>query len=179
MAVKHPAFRKKFPLLVTGSFLALQPVFSLQSFAAEQYDCQVSPTGGWACAPKTATSALPPRPQHSRNAVSTTAGTTAEAVAKQDAAPVLVTESGGRALASRSADYSHLDWVPRDKLTAAQLAEAGPYCAGAYVEPLRPGMDDTTPLSEAPMYVSAKASRFEQEKQIAMPSQAHGHTQAD
>lgn len=167
MAVKHPAFRKKFPLLVTGSFLALQPVFSLQSFAAEQYDCQVSPTGGWACAPKTATSALPPRPQHSRNAVSTTAGTTAEAVAKQDAAPVLVTESGGRALASRSADYSHLDWVPRDKLTAAQLAEAGPYCAGAYVEPLRPGMDDTTPLSEAPMYVSAKASRFEQEKQIA------------
>ncbi|MGP9827502.1 LPS-assembly protein LptD [Ectopseudomonas khazarica] len=171
MAVKHPAFRKKFPLLVTGSFLALQPVFSLQSFAAEQYDCQVSPTGGWACAPKTAASALPPRPQHSRNAVSatagTTAGTTSEAVAKQDAAVVLVTESGGRALASRSADYSHLDWVPRDKLTAAQLAETGPYCAGAYVEPLRPGMDDTTPLSEAPMYVSAKASRFEQEKQIA------------
>ncbi|MPS41854.1 MAG: LPS-assembly protein LptD, partial [Pseudomonas sp.] len=62
---------------------------------------------------------------------------------------------------------SHLDWVPRDKLTAAQLAEAGPYCAGAYVEPLRPGMDDTTPLDESPMYVSAKASRFEQEKQIA------------
>lgn len=80
---------------------------------------------------------------------------------------MLVTESKGRALASRSPDYSHLDWVPRDKLTAAQLAEAGPYCAGAYVEPLRPGMDDTAPLDESPMYVSAKASRFEQEKQIA------------
>ncbi|WP_212631053.1 LPS-assembly protein LptD [Pseudomonas sp. KB-10] len=166
MAVKHPAFRKKFPLLVTGSFLALQPVFSLQSFAAEQYDCQASPTGGWACAPKSAANALPPRPVHSRDAVSSS-GTTGEAVAKQDAAPVLVTESKGRALASRSPDYSHLDWVPRDKLTAAQLAEAGPYCAGAYIEPLRPGMDDTTPLDESPMYVSAKASRFEQEKQIA------------
>ncbi|MAE23173.1 MAG: LPS biosynthesis protein [Pseudomonas sp.] len=166
MAVKYPAFRKKFPLLVTGSLLALQPAFSLQSFAAEQYDCQASPTGGWACAPKSAASALPPRPVHSRDAVST-GGASSEAVAKQDAAPVLVTESKGRALASRSPDYSHLDWVPRDKLTAAQLAEAGPYCAGAYVEPLRPGMDDTTPLDESPMFVSAKASRFEQEKQIA------------
>lgn len=166
MAVKYPAFRKKFPLLVTGSLLALQPAFSLQSFAAEQYDCQASPTGGWACAPKSVASALPPRPVHSRDAVST-GGASNEAVAKQEAAPVLVTESKGRALASRSPDYSHLDWVPRDKLTAAQLAEAGPYCAGAYVEPLRPGMDDTTPLDESPMYVSAKASRFEQEKQIA------------
>ncbi|TXR41138.1 LPS-assembly protein LptD [Ectopseudomonas mendocina] len=166
MAVKYPAFRKKFPLLVTGSLLALQPAFSLQAFAAEQYNCQASPTGGWACAPKSAASALPPRPLHSRDAVST-GGATSQAVAKQEAAPVLVTESKGRALASRSPDYSHLDWVPREKLTAAQLAEAGPYCAGAYVEPLRPGMDDTTPLDESPMYVSAKASRFEQEKQIA------------
>lgn len=166
MAVKYPAFRKKFPLLVTGSLLALQPAFSLQAFAAEQYNCQASPTGGWACAPKSAASALPPRPLHSRDAVSSS-GSSSEASTRQEAAPVLVTESKGRALASRSPDYSHLDWVPRDKLTAAQLAEAGPYCAGAYVEPLRPGMDDTTPLDESPMYVSAKASRFEQEKQIA------------
>lgn len=166
MAVKYPAFRKKFPLLVTGSLLALQPAFSLQAFAAEQYNCQASPTGGWACAPKSAASALPPRPLHSRDAVSSS-GSSSEASTRQEAAPVLVTESKGRALASRSPDYSHLDWVPREKLTAAQLAEAGPYCAGAYVEPLRPGMDDTTPLDESPMYVSAKASRFEQEKQIA------------
>jgi LPS-assembly protein len=166
MAVKYPAFRKKFPLLVTGSLLALQPAFSLQAFAAEQYNCQASPTGGWACAPKSAASALPPRPLHSRDAVSSS-GSSSEASTRQEAAPVLVTESKGRALASRSPDYSHLDWVPRDKLTAAQLAEAGPYCAGTYVEPLRPGMDDTTPLDESPMYVSAKASRFEQEKQIA------------
>ncbi|MGP0173198.1 LPS-assembly protein LptD [Pseudomonas sp. NCHU5208] len=166
MAVKHPAFRKKFPLLVTGSLLALQPAFSLQTFAAEQYDCSASPSGGWACAPKTAASSLPPRPVHSQSSVST--GTTqTTASARQEAAPTLVTESKGRALASRSADYSHLDWVPRDKLTAAQLAEAGPYCAGAYVEPLRPGMDDTTPLDEAPMFVSAKASRYEQEQQVA------------
>ena len=82
MAVKYPAFRKKFPLLVTGSLLALQPAFSLQSFAAEQYDCQASPTGGWACAPKSAASTLPPRPVHSRDAVST-GGATSQAVAKR------------------------------------------------------------------------------------------------
>ena len=167
MAVKQPAFRKKFPLLVTGSLLALQPAFSLQAFAAEQYDCSVSAGGGWACAPKTAASPLPPRPAHSQSAVSTPSTPTTAAATKQEAAPTLVTESKGRGLVSRSADYSHLDWVPREKLSAAQLAEAGPYCSGAYVEPLRPGMNDTTPLDEAPMFVSAKASRYEQEQQVA------------
>ena len=105
MAVKYPAFRKKFPLLVTGSLLALQPAFSLQAFAAEQYNCQASPTGGWACAPKSAASALPPRPLHSRDAVSSS-GSSSEASTRQEAAPVLVTESKGRALTSVS--YTHL-----------------------------------------------------------------------
>ncbi len=79
----------------------------------------------------------------------------------------LVTEAKGKGLRSRSADYSHLDWVPREKLTAAQLAETGPYCSGAYVEPIRPGMDDKTKMSDAPMFVGAKASRYEQEAQVA------------
>ena len=141
MAVKYPAFRKKFPLLVTGSLLALQPVATQYVVAAEQYDCQVSPTGGWACAPKTDNAVLPPRPVHSASAVSSVAGTSAEKTStvasgeavSNEAKPVLVTESKGKALKSRSADYSHLDWVPRDKLTAEQLAETGPYCSGAYV----------------------------------------------
>ncbi|NEM46026.1 MAG: LPS-assembly protein LptD, partial [Xanthomonas perforans] len=168
MAVKYPAFRKKFPLLVTGGLLALQPFASPFATAAEQFDCQASPTGGWACAPKTSNAALPSRPTHSANSVSAGAATTA-AAAKPDAkaAPTQVTEAGGRALASRSADYSHLDWVPREKLTSAQLAEIGPACSGAYIEPTRPGMNDTTPMSEAPMFVSAKASRYQQEEQVA------------
>ncbi len=168
MAVKYPAFRKKFPLLVTGSLLALQPVAVPFAFAAEQYDCQVSASGGWACAPKASTAALPARPAPR----ATVAGAAADASSgsqgqEKVAQTTLVTESRGKGLASRSADYSHLDWVPRENLSAAQLAEAGPYCAGAYVEPLRPGMDDTTPMSEAPLFVSAKASRYEQEEQIA------------
>ena len=57
--------------------------------------------------------------------------------------------------------------MPRDQLTPAQLAETGPYCAGTYVEPDRPGKFDTTPMSEAPTYVSAKATRYEQEQEIA------------
>ena len=167
MAVKYPAFRKKFPLLVTGGLLALQPFASPFATAAEQFDCQASPAGGWACAPKSSTANLPIRPTHSTNAVS--AGTAGTVAAKPDtkAAPTQVTESGGRALASRSADYSHLDWVPREQLTSAQLAEIGPSCSGSYIEPSRPGMNDTTPMSEAPMFVSAKASRYQQEEQVA------------
>jgi LPS-assembly protein len=169
MAVKLPVFRKKFPLLVTGSLLALQPVATPFAVAAEQFDCQASTTGGWACSPKTANAAQLPRPQHSATAVSTVAGTGAAQPADGQAAStaVLVTESQGKGLSSRSAGYSHLDWVPRDKLSAAQLAEVGPYCAGSYVEPLRPGMSDDTPMDEAPMFVSAKASRYAQETQTA------------
>ncbi|WP_026146667.1 LPS-assembly protein LptD [Zestomonas thermotolerans] len=170
MAVNSPSFRRKFPLMITGGLLAIHSVAAQQVTAAEQFDCQVSPSGGWACAPRTPTAALPPRPAHSASAVSSAApgAKPAEADGKPaEPATALVSESKGKGLQSRSADYSHLDWVPRDQLTPAQLAETGPYCAGAYVEPQRPGMDDTTPLDEAPMYISAKASRYEQEKQIA------------
>ncbi|MFC5699530.1 LPS-assembly protein LptD [Pseudomonas sp. GCM10022186] len=165
MAVRSPAFRRKFPLLVTGSLLALQPVASSFVVAAEQFDCQASATGGWACAPKAGTEKLPPRPVHGSSAVSSTIG--AAQPTAEGAKPTLVTEAEGKGLTSRSTDFSHLDWVPRDQLTPAQLAETGPYCAGAYVEPSRPGMNDDTPMEDAPTYISAKASRYEQEKQIA------------
>lgn len=168
MAVKYPAFRKKFPLLVTGSLLAFQPLAIPFAVAAEQYDCQVSATGGWACAPKASNAALPARPvQRDSLASSATADDSVGSGQGKAAQATLVTESRGRGLASRSADYSHLDWVPRENLSAAQLAETGPYCAGAYVEPIRPGMDDQTPTDEAPMFLSAKASRYEQEEQVA------------
>ncbi|TRX75076.1 LPS-assembly protein LptD [Pseudomonas mangiferae] len=173
MAVKSPVFRRKFPLLVTGSLLALQPFATPFALAADQFDCQASATGGWACAPKTSNAPLPPRPVHSESAVSSSGSAPAvdgsgEPVrAGAQPGPTLVTESGGKALKSRSADYSHLDWVPRNKLNSAQLAEIGPYCAGTYVEPWRPGMDDKTPKDQAPLYVSAKASRYEEDQQVA------------
>lgn len=170
MALKSPAFRRKFPLLVTGSLLAMQPFATSFVVAAEQYDCSVSASGAWDCAPKTAAAPLPPRPVHDGAAVSSGTSTAqAEAGGSVDTEPkpMLVTESKGRGLRSRSADYSHLDWVPRDKLTAAQLAETGPYCGGSYIEPTRPGMNDKTNKSDAPTFIGAKASRYEQEQQIA------------
>ncbi|KAA8558036.1 LPS-assembly protein LptD [Pseudomonas extremaustralis] len=170
MALKSPAFRRKFPLLVTGSLLAMQPFATSFVVAAEQYDCSVSASGAWDCAPKTAAAPLPPRPVHDGAAVSSANSTAqADAGGNAEAEPktALVTESKGRGLRSRSADYSHLDWVPREKLTAAQLAETGPYCSGAYIEPTRPGMNDKTNKSDAPTFIGAKASRYEQESQVA------------
>ena len=171
MALKSPAFRRKFPLLVTGGLLALQPLATSYVVAAEQFDCQVSASGSWDCKPKTSVNTLPPRPVHDGAAVSS-ANATPEQVAAGTAeakgtGTALVTESKGRGLKSRSADYSHLDWVPRDKLTAAQLAETGPYCSGAYIEPTRPGMNDSTPKDESPTFIGAKVSRYQQEQQIA------------
>ena len=162
MALKSPAFRKKFPLLVTGSLLAMQPLATPFAVAEEQYDCSVSASGGWDCAPKATTAQLPPRPVHSDASVGAS-GETIEQVAQTP----LVTEAKGRGLKARSADYSHLDWVERDKLTPAQLAETGPYCSGAYIEPIRPGMNDPTSKSDSPTFIGAKASRYQQEEQIA------------
>ncbi|RRV04766.1 LPS-assembly protein LptD [Pseudomonas sp. v388] len=170
MALKSPAFRKKFPLLVTGSLLAMQPLATQFAVAAEQYDCSVSASGAWNCAPKASAAAeLPPRPVHSATSVSSNGTVVSEGVSAGEpvATTQLVTEAKGKGLKSRSADYSHLDWVPRENLTPAQLAETGPYCSGAYVEPVRPGMDDKTPMDEAPLFVGAKASRYEQEAQVA------------
>ena len=150
---------------MTSGLLALQPLATPFAVAAEQFDCAASASGGWACTPKSAATSQLPRPQHTTTAVSAVAG--AAAVSGGAERTTLVTESEGRGLQSRSADYSHLDWVPREQLTEAQLAETGPYCAGAYVEPLRPGMSDDTPMDEAPLFVSAKASRYEQEKEAA------------
>ncbi|MEA9996107.1 LPS-assembly protein LptD [Pseudomonas sp. 10B1] len=169
MALKSHAFRKKFPLLVTGSLLAMQPLATPFAVAAEQYDCSVSAAGAWDCAPKVNAVQLPPRPVHSVDGISTNGQSTPDAgsTAGEKVPITLVTQAKGYGLKSRSADYSHLDWVPRDKLTPAQLAETGPYCSGAYVEPIRPGMNDNTKMSDAPMFVGAKASRYEQEAQVA------------
>ncbi len=168
MALKSPAFRKKFPLLVTGSLLAMQPLASQFVVAAEQYDCSVSATGGWACAPKATAAALPPRPVHDGSAVSAAGDAATENGSTADTGPktALVTEAKGRGLKARSEDYSHLDWVPREKLTAAQLAETGPYCSGAYIEPTRPGMNDKTNKSDAPTFIGAKASRYNTDDQV-------------
>lgn len=153
MALTPPLFRRKFPLLVTGSLLALGSAPLLQ--AAEQFDCRASASGAWACTPKSAPAALPPRPQApvaAEPTAATPASTSAPATAE-------------RSVAARSADYSHLDWVPREQLSEAQRAEIAPYCAGDYVEPLRPGMDDRTPADESPTFVSARASRYDQQSE--------------
>jgi len=170
MALKSPAFRRKFPLLFTGGLLAMQPLAIPVVIAAEQFDCQVSAAGSWDCKPKANVADLPPRPVHDGAAASNIADGGEQGSGSREekaAGTALVTESKGRVLKSRSADYSHLDWVPRENLTAAQLAETGPYCSGAYIEPVRPGMNDKTPKSEAPTFIGAKASRYQQEEQVA------------
>mgnify|MGYP006360442121 FL=1 len=166
MAAKLPVFRKKFPYLVAGSLLAVQPLAVTKAVGAEQFNCQASASGGWACATVSGNASLPPRPQ-ARQA-------TAAAPGKQPVAGTTTIAAGqpetvGETLADSqsAADFSRLDWVPRSQLTEAQLAEVGPYCHGDYIEPKRPGMNDDTPMSEAPMFLSAKASRFDQQNQVA------------
>ncbi len=100
MALKSPAFRRKFPLLVTGGLLALQPLATSYVVAAEQFDCQVSAAGGWDCKPKAPVNNLPPRPVHEGAAVST--GTEAASEGEPADRPMLAPEAKGRALKSRS-----------------------------------------------------------------------------
>lgn len=132
--------------MLAGGLLALQPLTN--SFGAEeQFDCRSAEDGTWVCAAEPAPADLPPRPEHSSSD-----GASAAAPAPQ------------RAPSSRPSfnPHQHLDWVPRDQLTAEQQAEIGPWCRGGYVEPARPGMDDRTPADEAPTYASADSSSYDQ-----------------
>ena len=164
MAV-NSIYRKKFPLLVTGALCILQPLLSSSIHAAQQYDCKASANGGWACSTQDNAAALP-RPEHAaatpQTRAGTTSGTTHPAPVARTHSATSVVDSQGKVLSSRSADFSHLDWVPREQLSAEQLAETGPYCGGDYIEPLRPGMNDTTAVKDAPLYINAGASRYEQ-----------------
>jgi LPS-assembly protein len=166
MAAKQPVFRKKLPLLVTSGLLAVQPLVAGLVIAADQFNCQASATGGWACSPTSANANLPPRPLPKQGAPANAAtraigGETVIAASSRTVADETLV--GGMS----AADFSRLDWVPRSQLTAEQLVEVGPSCGGDYIEPKRPGMNDKTPMSEAPMFVSAKASRYAQQEQVA------------
>lgn len=164
MAVKTTVFYKKIPLLVTGSFLLLQPFVVIPSaFGNNQFSCRPSASGGWDCSTGERAANLPPRPSTSLEPSSAVVADNVKATKTENK---LASDNKGKVLATRSDDYSHLDWVPRDKLTAAQLAEVGPYCEGGYVEPTRIGMNDKTPLADAPTFISANASRYNQEKQM-------------
>ncbi len=144
MAVKY-IYRKNLPVLAAGAFCILQPLLGSSIAAAQQVDCKADASGGWSCSPQDNQQTLPPSPE-STNAAS---------------------DSRGQGLTERSVDYNHLDWVPRDQLTEKQLAEVGPYCSGGYIEPSRSGMDDTTAFKDAPLYISAGATRYEQSSEIA------------
>lgn len=183
MALNPPLFRRKFPLLVTGSLLAL--VAAPQLLAAEQFDCRVGAEGGWACAPRTSAAALPPRPQPAsstaRSIPAAVADKTAATAAAAPAAPApapraaatlparpdTATATGIPEPVQRSADYSYLDWVPRERLNAEQLAEIAPYCAGSYVEPERPGRAEGASAEQSPTFVSARVSRYDQQRELA------------
>ncbi|TFZ32978.1 LPS-assembly protein LptD, partial [Pseudomonas syringae] len=64
-------------------------------------------------------------------------------------------------------DTARVDWRRGARRTAAQMAETVPYGSGGDVAPIRPGRNDKTPMKDAPMFVGAKASRYEQEAQVA------------
>ncbi|SDS44671.1 LPS-assembly protein [Halopseudomonas sabulinigri] len=160
MAYRTPPFRSSFPMLLASSLLLAQPI---SAFAANQVQCRASGTS-WSCEPVQARGELPPRPPQPR-----------PLPAPVSDAPVGITApaaaAGVAAAATQAAprnDFSRLDWVPREQLTAEQQAAIAPYCGGTYVEPARSGRDDETPFDELPVYASADSSRFEQGSQTGV-----------
>ncbi len=172
MAAKY-IFYKKTPLLTLGALCILHPLLSSSVAIAQQFDCQAGPDGGWSCAAKESQVQRPPRPAKTSQTSASVADSRQPQASDHRAQPAPAatattgSDSGGQALIQRSNEYSHLDWVPREQLTEQQLAEVGPYCSGGYIEPDRPGMDDTTPFKDAPLYIKAGASRYVQSTETA------------
>lgn len=148
--------------LALGIFAALHP-FAAQQVLANEFNCTVGPSGQWLCVSEEK-ARVAPRP----------------APAPAAAAPVSPRQTVSAAATSPAAEegdldirrstpatpYAHLDWIPREQLSAAQLAEISPYCAGTYIEPARLGRDDDTPLNQSPIFASAERSSYSQPKQI-------------
>lgn len=153
MAYPTPPFRPSFSLLLASGLLLAHPATSL---AASQVECRAdSSGGGWVCTPLKATAELPPRPGKP----------VVRAAEPEPEAERVVSDTRQPAARPHSADFSELDWVPRDQLTAAQQAAIAPYCSGDYIEPPRAGRDDNTPFDQLPVYASADSSSFEQRSQ--------------
>ena len=151
MAYPKPPFRPSFSLLLASGLLLAQPATSL---AVSQVECRAdSAGGGWVCVPLEATADLPPRPGKPVVRTPESAPEPERAVSEV------------RQPATQTADFSELDWVPRDQLTEAQQAAIAPYCSGDYIEPPRAGRDDNTPFDQLPVYASADSSSFEQRNQ--------------
>ncbi|TDQ34781.1 LPS-assembly protein LptD [Thiopseudomonas denitrificans] len=151
--------------LALGIFAALHP-FAAQQVLANEFNCTVGPNGQWLCvteekarvAPRPATAPAPMAPASQQQTVSTPAATGQPASDESGAVDIR------RSTAANP--YAHLDWIPRDQLSAAQLEEIAPYCAGTYIEPARLGKDDNTPLNQSPIFASADSSSYNQPEQI-------------
>lgn len=163
--------------LALGVFFALYPLSMISAQADSQYSCAVGAGGQWICTTQEKPRSVPrptpiSEPATSKTATSTSKEATTAPVTttarKAKASTKQAAQAKGYALNSRSSDYSHLDWVPRESLTGEQLAEISPYCGGTYIEPLRLGKDDTTPFKQAPIYVNAINSRHEQSTQLTV-----------
>lgn len=155
MAYRKPPFRPSFPMLLASGLFLAQPMTSL---AVGQVECRASEDGsGWSCDPVEAQSTLPPRPERL---------TPAQRMDENAEPARAITRTIDTPSTPQGAsEFSDLDWVPREQLSAAQRAVIAPYCAGTYVEPPREGRDDDTPFDELPIYAEADSSRYEQGNQ--------------
>ncbi len=168
MAVKAPAFRRKFPLLVTSSLIALSTAPLLH--AEDQFNCRADSSGRWDCSSQQVQRTAP-RPQPIE--AQPVATESVRSPARRDTAPASpATDIAAPQTASTVTStaqpaqnpHQHLDWVPRAQLSPAQLAEISPWCKGSYVEPARA---TETGAQESSTYLSARASRYDQQNQIA------------
>lgn len=170
MAYRIPPYRPSFPMLLASSLLVAQPMTAL---ANEQVDCRPSSDGaGWSCSAAQAATPLPPRPAR----IEPRPAGAPQTAAQQDAAPqqnesvqrprkqpLPAADTTTAQTPARQNEFSELDWVPREQLSAELQASIAPYCSGTYVEPERAGQDDDTPFEDLPIYAEADTSRFQQD----------------
>lgn len=140
------------PHLLAMAVLSALPTLAL---AATEHSCSVGAGGQWLCVSEERERSTP-RPEP---AVQPKVPTATTAIADQ-------VSSADSHQPTAIATRTRLDWIPREQLSEAQLAEIAPYCSGAYIEPARLGKDDTTPFSQAPIFASADRSSYNQPEQI-------------
>ncbi|MCB1672063.1 MAG: LPS-assembly protein LptD [Pseudomonadales bacterium] len=160
MSVKQQRLRASLSLLVSTGALALPPGQATFAQTTSLFDCQPDGAGGWLCETSAAEPAVSTGGDgryrsRDRGIVGPATGTGAQPARSTSVAPPgTVSQSGQRSperVVPAANRGNELDWVPREQLTAAELARVPDNCCGAFIEPPRPAADNGQDPATAPL----------------------------
>ncbi len=154
MSAKKYRPSASFPLLVGAAMLLLHPNQSALAQSHNLFDCRPDEAGvGWIC--ERVVPAVPAQPAANRSPGGSGVGIVPvpSAPSARDRSETASGPGSGQWLDRGD----ELDWVPREHLTAEELAQLPDNCCGAFIEPEQEATDTSQDPAAAPILFTTEA----------------------